>query len=124
MPAPVIGRRVQPTNLPWSLDAGALARQLGTPHIVLLNDLEATGYAMAGLGAEDFCTLNAGTPAPESPRALIAAGTGLGEAILLWNGSRYVVVPTEGGHCDFAPRTEQEIELLRYHEEDREIREL
>ena len=115
---PVIGRRVQPTNLPWSLDAGALARQLGTPHIVLLNDLEATGYAMAVLGAEDFCTLNAGTPAPESPRAVLAAGTGLGEAILIWNGSRYVVVPTEGGHCDFAPRSEQEIELLRYHEED------
>jgi glucokinase len=110
----VIGRRVQATNLAWGLDADALARQLGTPHIVLLNDLEAAGYSMAVLGTEDFCTLNAGTPAPESPRAVIAAGTGLGEAILIWNGSRYVVVPTEGGHCDLAPRTEQEIELLRY----------
>jgi glucokinase len=91
-----------------------LVRQLSTPHIVLLNDLEAAGYAMAVLGPEDFCTLNAGTPAPESPRAVLAAGTGLGEAMLIWNGSRYVVVPTEGGHCDFAPRSEREIELLRY----------
>ena len=110
----VIGRRVQATNLPWGLNADVLARQLGTPHIVLLNDLEAAGYAMAVLDADDFCTLNAGSPSPESPRVVIAAGTGLGEAILIWNGSRHVVLPTEGGHCDFAPRSEQEIELLRY----------
>ena len=100
----MIGRRVKATNLSWGLDAETLSQQLATPHIVLLNDLEATGYAMAVLGAEDFYTLNAGSSAPESPRAVIAAGTGLGEAILNWNGSRYVVLPTEGGHCDFACR--------------------
>jgi glucokinase len=111
---PVIGRAVRITNLTWSLDADALERQLGTRHIVLLNDLEATGYSLACLAPEDICILNKGVPAPQATQALIAAGTGLGEAILTWNGSRYIVAPSEGGHTDFAPRTEQEIELLRY----------
>ena len=111
---PVIDRGVRVTNLSWGIDAGALERQLGTRHIVLLNDLEATGYSLAGLGPDDLYTLNEGSPAPQGTQALIAAGTGLGEAILMWNGSRYVVAPSEGGHADFAPRTEQEIELLRY----------
>jgi glucokinase len=111
---PVTGRGVRVTNLSWALDADSLERQLGTRHIVLLNDLEATGYSLACLAPEDLCTLNKGLPAPQGSQALIAAGTGLGEAILMWNGSRYIVAPTEGGHADFAPRTEQEIELLRY----------
>jgi glucokinase len=111
---PVMGRRVQATNLHWGLDADRLVRQIDTPHVVLLNDLEATGYSMAVLDPRDFCLLNPGTAASQSPQAVIAAGTGLGEAILVWNGGRYVVVPTEGGHCDFAPRTEKEIEFLRY----------
>ena len=63
---------------------------------------------------EELCTHNVGTPEPQAAQALIAAGTGLGEAILFWNGSRYVVSPSEGGHCDFAPRTDREIDLLRY----------
>lgn len=111
---PVIGRGVRITNLSWGIDADALERQLGTRHIALLNDLEATGYSLACLAPEDIAILNEGSPAPQGTLALIAAGTGLGEAILTWNGSRYVVAPSEGGHCDFAPRTEQEIELLRY----------
>jgi len=111
---PVIGRGVRITNLSWGIDADALDRQLGTRHIVLLNDLEATGYSLACLAPEDLCILNKGLPAPQGTQALIAAGTGLGEAILTWNESRYVVGPSEGGHADFAPRTEQEIELLRY----------
>jgi glucokinase len=111
---PVMGRKVHITNLPWGLDADSLARQLGTPHIVLLNDLEATGYSLAWLAPEDLSTLNAGSPAPQAAQALIAAGTGLGEAILMWNGSRYIVAPSEGGHTDLAPRNEKEIELLRY----------
>ena len=111
---PVIGRGVRITNLSWGIDADALDRQLGTRHIVLLNDLEATGYSLACLATEDLCILNEGLPAPQGTQALIAAGTGLGEAILTWNESRYVVGPSEGGHADFAPRTEQEIELLRY----------
>ena len=111
---PVIGRGVRITNLSWGIDADALDRQLGTRHIVLLNDLEATGYSLACLAPEDLCILNKGLPAPQGTQALIAAGTGLGEAILTWNESRYIVGPSEGGHADFAPRTEQEIELLRY----------
>ncbi len=111
---PVIGRGVRITNLTWAIDADALERQLGTRHIVLLNDLEATGYSLACLVPEDLCTLNEGLPAPQATQALIAAGTGLGEAMLMWNGSRYIVAPSEGGHSDFAPRTEKEIELLRY----------
>lgn len=111
---PVIGRGVRVTNLTWGIDADSLERQLGTRHIVLLNDLEATGYSLACLVPEDLCTLNKGVPAPQATQALLAAGTGLGEAMLMWNGSRYIVAPSEGGHTDFAPRTEREIELLRY----------
>lgn len=111
---PVIGRGVRITNLTWGIDAYELERQLGTPHITLLNDLEATGYSLACLTPEDLYTLNEGSAAPHCTQALIAAGTGLGEAMLMWNGSRYVVAPSEGGHTDFAPRTDQEIELLRY----------
>jgi len=110
----VIGRRVRATNLAWVLDADSLEGQLGTPHIALLNDLEATGYSLAWLTPDDVYTLNAGEPAPGATQALIAAGTGLGEAILVWSGNRYIVAPTEGGHADLAPRTEKEIELLRY----------
>jgi glucokinase len=111
---PVIDRRVKATNLPWIVDAAALSMQLGTPHVVLLNDLEATGHSLAHLEPSELSTLNPGTPAPQATRALLAAGTGLGEAILFWDGNRYVVAGTEGGHTDFAPRTEQEIEFLRF----------
>jgi glucokinase len=111
---PVIGRGVRITNLSWAIDGDALERQLGTRHVVLLNDLEATGYSLACLAPAELLTLNEGLPTPHGTQALIAAGTGLGEAILTWNGNRYVVMPSEGGHTDFAPRTEREIELLRY----------
>jgi len=111
---PVIGRGIRVTNLSWAIDGDALERQLGTRHVVLLNDLEATGYSFACLAPAELLTLNEGLPAPHGTQALIAAGTGLGEAILTWNGNRYVVMPSEGGHTDFAPRTEREIELLRY----------
>jgi glucokinase len=111
---PVIGRGVRITNLSWAIDGDALERQLGTRHVVLLNDLEATGYSLACLAPAELLTLNEGLPARHGTQALIAAGTGLGEAILTWNGNRYVVMPSEGGHTDFAPRTEREIELLRY----------
>jgi glucokinase len=118
---PVIDRRVKATNLPWIVDASALSSQLGTRHVVLLNDLEATGYSLAHLAPSELSTLNRGAPSPQSTQALIAAGTGLGEAILFWDGSRYAVASSEGGHTDFAPRTEQEIELLRYMKEHNEF---
>jgi glucokinase len=111
---PVIEHRVKATNLPWIVDGIALAKQLGTGHVVVLNDLEATGYSLPLMAPSEISILNRGVASPNSTQALIAAGTGLGEAILFWDGRRYVVAGSEGGHSDFAPRTEREIELLRY----------
>ena len=111
---PVIDHRVKATNLPWIVDRATLAKQLGTPHVVLLNDLEATAHSLALMAPSELSTLNQGAPSPQSTQALLAAGTGLGEAILFWDGKQYLVASSEGGHTDFAPRTEQEIELLRY----------
>lgn len=111
---PVINGRVKATNLPWTVDASIVAAELKSPHVVLLNDLEATGYSLAHLSPSELFMLNRGVPAPQATRALLAAGTGLGEAILFWDGSRHVVASTEGGHTDFPPRTELEIEFLRY----------
>ena len=111
---PVIGARVKTTNLPWIVDAAEVGFRLNTNRVVLLNDLEATGHSLAHLAPSELSTLNAGVEAPGATRALLAAGTGLGEAILFWDGAGYVVASTEGGHSDFPPRTEQEIEFLRY----------
>lgn len=80
----------------------------------LINDLEATGYGIPLLEPSELLTLNEGNEKPEGNKALIAAGTGLGEAALIWNGARYHVLASEGGHADFAPRNEIEMELLRY----------
>ena len=111
---PVLDHRVKATNLPWVVDGPALAGQLGTEHVVLLNDLEATAHSLALLEPSEVSLLNRGVAAPQATQALLAAGTGLGEAILFWAGDRYVVGSSEGGHADFAPRTEQEIGLLRH----------
>jgi glucokinase len=111
---PVIGNRIHATNLPWVVDAGTLARELDVKPIVLINDLGATGHSLEHLPPEDFCVLNEGVPVPDAGRALLAAGTGLGQSVLFWDGSRYRVVPSEGGHSDFAPHTDQQIELLRF----------
>jgi len=111
---PVIEGRVKTTNLPWIVDAAEVASRVNTKHVVLLNDLEATGHSLAHLAPSELSTLNRGVEAPRATRALLAAGTGLGEAILFWDGAGYVVASTEGGHSDFPPRTEWEIELLRY----------
>ena len=111
---PVVHQRVRATNLPWVVDAALLAQELQIPQILLLNDLEATAYGLEVLRPDELFVLNPGLPTPQANRALIAAGTGLGEAILFWDGVSYAVAATEGGHCDFAPRTEAEIELLRF----------
>ena len=111
---PVINNRIHATNLPWIVDAETLAREVGVKSVVLLNDLGATGHSLEHLPPEDFCVLNEGAPVPGATRALLAAGTGLGEGILFWEGTRYKVVPSEGGHSDFAPRTDQQIELLKF----------
>jgi glucokinase len=111
---PVINNRVRATNLPWTVDAAVLSQELGIEHIILLNDLGAWGHSIEYLDPADFAVLNPGSPEIGGTRALLAAGTGLGEAFLMWNGGRYQVGASEGGHSDFAPHTEQQIELLRF----------
>lgn len=111
---PVIDNRIHATNLPWIVEAETLAQEVGVESIALMNDLGATGHSLQHLPPEDFCVLNVGTPVPGASRALLAAGTGLGEGILFWDGKRYKVVPSEGGHSDFSPRSDQQIELLKF----------
>jgi glucokinase len=110
----VIDNRVEATNLPWVVDARSLASELGIDHVSLINDLLANAHGIAMLDESDFVALNAGSPSPTGNRALISAGTGLGEAGLLAVPPAYEPFPSEGGHADFAPRNELEIELLRY----------
>jgi glucokinase len=112
---PVADGRSRVTNLPWELDERRLASQLGTPRVKLLNDLEATAYGMLHLTPEQICSLNVGQrPARKGHVAVIAAGTGLGEALLYWDGAAHHPTASEGGHADFAPRNEQETQILRF----------
>lgn len=114
-PGPVRDGRLKLTNLPWVLDAHDLAKGLGIEHIFLINDLEANGYGIPELRSESIFNLQPAEPAAVGHRGLIAAGTGLGEALLIWDGkSRHTPIPSEGGHCDFAPRTDREVALLQY----------
>ncbi len=111
----VVDGRCRPTNLPWQLDEGALARALGTPRVKLINDLEATALGMLQLAPAALAELNPGArPARPGHVAVIAAGTGLGEAMLYWDGTLHHPMASEGGHADFAPRGELQIELLRH----------
>jgi len=91
-----------------------LARRLKLKDVELLNDLAATALSLHHLSASDLVSLNVGVAVPGATRGVIAAGTGLGEAILFWDGSKYQVAAAEGGHADFAPRTERQIEFFRY----------
>jgi len=113
-PGPVRDGRIKLTNLPWTLDQQDLAKSLGLQHIFLINDLEATGYGIPELAPESLVTLHDGDAAAVGNRGLIAAGTGLGEALLIWDGKKHRPIPSEGGHCDFAARTDREIALLQY----------
>jgi glucokinase len=114
VPGPVRDGRLRLTNLPWTIDSRELAAHLGIPHVFLINDLEANGYGIAELGPDQIFTLSNGDPGQTGNRALISAGTGLGECFLVWNGRMHVPYPSEGGHADFAPRNEDEIDLLRF----------
>ncbi len=110
---PVIGRRVTATNLPWVVDAGDLEGRLGVP-VRLLNDLAAMAAGIAELAPDDFAELQPGHAEPGGAAVLIAAGTGLGQAILAPAGDRCVPVASEGGHADLAARNDGEIALLRF----------
>jgi glucokinase len=101
-------------NLPWVINAVHVSDRLGGKSVRLLNDLEANAYGIAELDHADFAVLSEGTAGQQGNCALISAGTGLGEAGLLLDGSKHRPFPSEGGHADFAPTNELEIELLRY----------
>ena len=114
-PGPVRDGRLKLTNLPWTLDSRELSKSLGIEHIFLINDLEANGYGIPELAPDSIFTLQPADAGAIGHRGLIAAGTGLGEAVLIWDGkSRHTPIPSEGGHCDFAARTDQEVALLQY----------
>ena len=109
----VVNGTLHGTFVPWQLNARKLAAGLGIEKVLLINDVEATAFSLPHLTASDLVTLSAGAPQEPGTKALIAAGTGLGEAVLFWSGRQFVAIPTEGGEGDFAPSSEQEIELLR-----------
>jgi glucokinase len=111
---PVRGGRSKISNLTWVLDARELAKQLKLNSVGLLNDLEAYAYGIDALDSKDFITLSEGSEDAEGNRAVISARTGLGVAGLYWDGFRHHPFACEGGHADFAPRNELEMELLAY----------
>lgn len=111
---PVVNNTCHLTNLSWWLDGERLQRDLGLSQVSLINDFVAVGHGIQGLEESDLYTLQAGNPQPEAPIAIIGAGTGLGEGFVIRQGEEYRVFGTEGGHTDFAPRSELEFQLLRY----------
>lgn len=118
---PVLQGRSETTNLPWIVDAGEISRRFAIPSVALLNDLEATAYGTLALTEEDYFILNKGEPeifssetGARGNRAVISAGTGLGEVILFWNGLQHQPSASEGGHSDFAPRNPLQVALLQY----------
>jgi len=110
---PVLNGVVSTPNLPWVIDQTELSRQCRIEHVALINDLEAHASGVGDLGSNDFVVLNPGVALPGNA-ALIAAGTGLGQACLYWDGMRFRPFACEGGHADFAPRNEVEVGLLVY----------
>lgn len=114
LPGPVREGRLKLTNLPWTLDVRELAKSLSIQHIFLINDLEANGYGIPELPPDKIFTLHAGDPEATGHGGLIAAGTGLGQALLIWDGKKHRPIASEGGHCDFAARSAREIALLEY----------
>lgn len=111
---PVVNQRCQTTNLPWLLDGALLKKKLKTSKVKLLNDLEAMALGMLHLPDLDLVELNPNAVAQEGNIAVIAAGTGLGEAVLYWDGKKYRPMATEGGHSDFAAQTERQDRLLTF----------
>jgi len=111
---PVVNSTAKLTNLAWFLDAKRLEQELGIAQISLINDFAAVGYGVLGLDASDLYTLQAGKHISDAPIAVIGAGTGLGEGFLVRQGDSHQVFGSEGGHADFAPRSELEFQLLKY----------
>lgn len=111
---PVMHGVATTTNLPWTIEAAALGEVLGGVPVTLINDLEAVAYGVGVAGDDAFVTLNEGVPGATGNRAVIAAGTGLGQAGLYWDGRRHHPFASEGGHASFAPRDERDMRLLQF----------
>ena len=120
---PVVNGRCETSNLPWVVESTQLARELDLPQVLLINDLEANAWGIGGLAGDDLVSLNqiglnssatAPQTQPSGNQAVVSAGTGLGEAGLYWDGERHHVFACEGGHTDFAPRNDLEMQLLQY----------
>jgi glucokinase len=111
---PVRGGRSKISNLPWEIDSRELASQLRLRSVGLINDLEALAYGIDALEPKDFVTISEGSPDAEGNMAVVSAGSGLGEAGLYWDGFRHHPFACEGGHTEFAPKNDVEVELLKY----------
>jgi glucokinase len=111
---PVRNGRVETSNLPWVIEQSRLAKQIHLPATLLINDLEASAWGIGDLSPSDLVPLNRVSGPIVGNQAVMAAGTGLGQAGLFWDGGRHHVFACEGGHCDFAPRGDLQIELLRF----------
>lgn len=111
---PIVDQRVKATNLPWTIEGRAVSKQLGGVKVTLLNDLVALGYGAMAASGKDLSLLHGGKPKKEGGNvAIIAAGTGLGEAAFIWDGEKHVACGSEGGHTDFAPKSAVEEALYR-----------
>ncbi|UCD64683.1 MAG: glucokinase [Candidatus Zixiibacteriota bacterium] len=111
---PVINDRVVATNIPWKISAGEIKKRHGLPKVTLVNDLVATAYGLFQLGDDDFVTLNKGKKAKNGNIGLVAAGDGLGEALIFYDGAKYCPYASEGGHVSFSPGSQIETELWEY----------
>jgi len=111
---PVVEGDCEAPNLPWKVNGRALAREIGIPRTTIINDFRAVGYGLHSLSDNEVEVLQEGVAMAHGPIALIGAGTGLGQGYLLWDGSRYVVHASEGGHADFSPTNALERDLLAF----------
>ncbi len=111
---PVVDGDIKTSNLPWVVHGRALAAEIDVPRTTLINDFDAVGYGVTRLAATDVETLQVGLPAPDGPIAVLGAGTGLGQGLVLRDGGRTRIVPSEGGHATLAARTDVEWGLAKY----------
>ncbi len=108
------GQSVKVTNLPWEIHGQELKRRFKLPRLRLINDFQAVGFGIEALGRKDLVVLQKGRPVRHGPRVVIGAGTGLGQGLLAWDRDHYAPIATEGGHANFAPTNELQIDLARY----------
>ena len=111
---PVVGEDCTASNLPWTINARKLAGEIGIPRTKIINDFTAAGYGIELMTPDDLATLQEGVAQPHGPIALIGAGTGLGQGFLFWEVDHYEVLPSEGGHGDFAARDKTQAGLLEF----------